>query len=122
MAGDYKDFTIRYEGHPRYNSRKIIETDSIEFILQKIEMVLFTGKGDVLGDPDFGADLEYYLWATVLPGTEIEDEIRDQFEKYIPEIDTLGYTLSVDIFKGSVRDIMYVNVGISDKKVNFVFE
>ena len=52
------DFYILYPGHPRYESANLIEDDLIRIVVQKYEMIIFTIKGDVLGDPNFGASLE----------------------------------------------------------------
>ena len=46
---DVKDLVIRYDGHPKYISNKIIEDDEIEVIVQKLEMILFTNKGEIFG-------------------------------------------------------------------------
>ena len=43
---DVKDFVIRYPGHPKYDPNRIIEDDDVEVIVQKLEMLLFTTKGE----------------------------------------------------------------------------
>ena len=53
---DVKDLVIRYPGHPKYQPDRIIEDDEIEVIVQKLEMILFTNKGEVLGDIDIGVN------------------------------------------------------------------
>lgn len=117
---DIKDFNIRGKNHPKYNSTRVIEDRTIEFIVQKLENLLFTNKGDVLGDPDFGANLEYYLWTTNVPVSKIENEIKTQINQYIPELNNMQYSLSVEIYEGTVRDILQINIKIKDTKVNFV--
>ena len=47
MAEDVRDFYITWDGHPKYNSKEIIVQDVIRTIINKIEMVLFTNKGEV---------------------------------------------------------------------------
>lgn len=117
---DIKDFNIRGIGHPKYSSTRVMEDRTIEFVIQKLENVLFSNKGDVLGDPDFGANLEYYLWSTNVPVSKIESEVRTQIINYIPELSLYQYTLSVDIYQGTYRDILQVNINIKDTQVNFV--
>jgi phage baseplate assembly protein W len=116
---DIKDLNIRGVGHPKYSSTRVIEDRTIEFVVQKLENVLFTNKGDVLGDPDFGANLEYYLWTTNVPVSKIENEIKTQINTYIPELNSFQYTLSVDIYEGTVRDILQINIKIKDTNINF---
>lgn len=117
---DIKDLNIRGVGHPKYSSTRVIEDRTIEFVVQKLENVLFTNKGDVLGDPNFGANLEYYLWTTNVPVSKIENEIKSQINTYIPELNSFQYTLSVDIYEGTVRDILQINIKIKDTNVNFI--
>jgi len=119
-TADIRDFNIRGEEHPKYNSRRIIEDRPIEFIVQKLENILFTNKGDVLGDPNFGANLEYYLWSTQVPSTKIEREIGIQIDLYLPELNKYDYEYKVELYEGTIRDILYVNFRIRDVDVDFV--
>ena len=119
-TANIKDFNIRGKKHPKYNDRRIIEDRPIEFIVQKLENILFTNQGDVLGDPNFGANLEYYLWSTNVPATKIEKQIQEQIDTYLDELNKYDYEFSVDLYQGTVRDILYVNFRIRDVDVNFV--
>lgn len=117
---DIKDLNIRGRSHPKFNSRRVIEDRTLEFIIQKLENVLLTNRGEVLGDPNFGANLEYYLWSTNVPVAKIQNEITNQINTYIPELNQFDYKLNVQIFEGTYRDILQVNIRIKDNKVNFV--
>ena len=119
-TADIRDFNIRGKDHPKYSSTRVLEDRTIEFVVQKLENVLFSSKGDVLGDPDFGANLEYYLWSTNVPVGKIENEIRLQIIAYIPELSLYQYSMSVEIYEGTVKDILQVNIKIKDTSVNFM--
>jgi len=119
-TANIKDLNIRGVGHPKYNDRRIIEDRPIEFIVQKLENILFTNQGDVLGDPNFGANLEYYLWSTNVPAKKIQKNIQIQIDEYLNELNTYDYDFSVDLYEGTVRDILYINFRIRDIDVNFV--
>ena len=119
-TANIKDLNIRGVEHPKYNERRVIEDRPIEFIVQKLENILFTNQGDVLGDLRFGANLEYYLWSTNVPANRIEKEIQEQINIYLDELNTYDYEFSVDLFEGTVRDILYVNFRIRDVDVDFV--
>jgi len=118
---DVKDLVIRYDGHPRYVLNKIVEDDEIEVIVQKLEMLLFTNHTDVIGD-DIGVGLEYYLWQTKVSVNTLDGKVRGQISKYIPELDELGYSLSLEIFDGVYRDILFLNFIIRGYNIDFVFE
>lgn len=117
MILDYKDLYIKYDGHPRFHSNKILESDVIETIVQKLEVVLFTNKGDVYGEPQLGCNIEYLLWETKIPVSEIKKNISRQIDIYIPELNELGYDFNIELYEGSYRDILYLNFKI--KGYNF---
>jgi len=119
---DVKDFVIRYPGHPKYDPDRIIEDDEVEVIVQKLEMILFTNKGDVLGDINIGANLEYYLWQTRVTTGNLKNKIIEQVDKYIPELNSLGYTVDIELYEGTLRDILYLNFVIKGYNIEFVFE
>lgn len=118
---DIRDLNIRWVGHPKYKSDRVIEDRKIEVLIQKLEVVLFTNKGDVLGDPNFGSNLEYYLWSTTVPVNRMERDIQEQIDTYVKELNDYEYTLSLDLFEGTYRDILYINIKIKDNEFNFVF-
>jgi len=122
MPIDVKDINIRWRGHPKYKTNKVIEDDFIEVIVQKLEMVLFTRQGEVYGDQNFGANLEYYLWSTSLSNQNLKEEIVEQINTYIPELVSIGYTLDLQLFNGTARDTMVLNFTILGYNINFVFE
>jgi hypothetical protein len=99
----FEDFYIGYKGHPRYESPKFIEDDVIRIIIQKYEMLIFTNKGELLGNPHFGADLTSLLHETRLSTESIEQDIRAQIADYIPEIDQIPYDLTVNIYEDPER-------------------
>jgi hypothetical protein len=103
MPVNFKDFYIGYKGHPRYESSKFIEDDVIRVIVQKYEMIIFTNKGELLGDPSFGADLPLLLHETRLSEDSIQGDINAQIFEYIPEISNIPYTLEVNIYDDPER-------------------
>jgi hypothetical protein len=119
---DYKDIYIVYEGHPRYNSEYVIENNVINVIIQKLEMLLFTKKGEVLGDSNMGCNIEYYLWETKVPVKQIRKIIIDQIVEYIPELTQMDYDITLEIFDGTIQDIMKINITIKDYSVKFIFQ
>lgn len=120
---DFKDLTIRWFGHQKYNSKKIVEDDVLEVIVQKLEMILFTNKNDILGQDsvDLGVDIEKYLWKTTLASDVIKGEITQQINKFVPELQVIGYDLDIQIFEGLYRDMMELNFIIKGKNIDFLF-
>ena len=66
MAFNYVDFYVIYKGNPYYESDKVLEDDLVKVIVQKYYTILLTNKGEVLGEPNLGANLEQLLFETTL--------------------------------------------------------
>jgi len=109
MIEDFKDLYSKYDGHPRFHSNRVEEDDIIEVIIQKLEIVLFTNKGDLYGEPNLGCNLEYFLWQTKIPVTDIKNLVDDQINTYVPELTEIGYVFDIQLYEGSYRDILYLN-------------
>lgn len=110
MAFDFTDFYIEYPGHPRFNDTQIIEDDVVRVILQKWEMLIFTNKGEVLCEPEFGGDLPKYLHETRLSAETIEGDLRTQIGKYIQELESITYELKVSFYEDPERYQEYMEV------------
>ena len=82
-------------------------------------MVLFTNRGELFCDPEFGGDLLRYLHETKLSAETIEGELRSQISKYITELESITYTLKVTFYEHPERYEEYMEVffQISDYEV-----
>ena len=119
MELDFKDLYIGYPGNPYFVINKIIEDDAVRVIVQKYEMILFTNKGDLLGDPNFGCNLEMILFQTNVSAFKVNQIIQDQIETYIPELVGSGYTLDSNFLEDQTnyQDVLVVNFTIADYQV-----
>lgn len=110
MAFDFTDFYIEYPGHPRFNDTQIIEDDLVRVVVQKWEMVIFTNRGELFCEPDFGGDLTKFLHETRLSAETIEGELRGQIKKYIPELESITYELKVNFYEDPERYQEYMEI------------
>jgi len=119
MAFDFADFYIIYQGHPRFNDTQIIEDDLIRVIIQKWELMIFTNRGELFCDPEFGGDLPKYLHETRLSAETIEAELRQQVRTYIKELEDINYILQVNFYEDpeNYQEYMEINFQISDYQV-----
>ena len=117
MANSFIDFYIGYPGHPRFRSPELIEDDVVRVIIQKYEMIVFTNKGDLLGDPNFGGDLPALLHETRLSAESIEGDIKAQIADYIPELELEGidYNLKVEFGEDPENYQEYMIIGFTLK-------
>ena len=116
---DYTDFSIIGPDDPTFTQGQIIEEDIINIIIQKYKTILFTNQGDVMGDPNFGGDLELLLYQTKVSDTFVKNQLITQIGLYIPELINTNYTLDVAFTQDVVNyyDIMYVYFKIADFEV-----
>jgi hypothetical protein len=119
MAFDFADFYIIYPGHPRFNNTQLIEDDVIRVIIQKWELMVFTNKGELFCNPEFGGDLPKYLHETRLSAETIEAELRQQVRTYITELESINYTLQVNFYEDpeNYQEYMEINFQIADYEV-----
>ena len=119
---NFTDFYIGYPGHPRFREKELITDEVVRVIVQKYEMIVFTDKGEVLGDPNFGADLTKLLFETKVSASNVENEIRRQISTYIPELLSITYELSVSFYQDpeNYQDIMEVFFKIKEYDVFLV--
>ena len=120
MANSFIDFYIGYPGHPRFRDSELIEDDVIRVIIQKYEMIIFTNKGEVFGEPSLGADLYELLHETKLSAESIESDIISQINKFIPEIQGIEYSVVVEFFEHPEKneEFMTIDFTIAGYEVN----
>lgn len=113
---NFVDFYISYQGNPNFRDFELIEDDILRVIIQKWEMIIFTEKGEVFGEPNLGADLSHYLHETKLSGESIKESLNDQISYFIPELDGIDYMLEVEILEDqeSYQEYMEINFVIKD--------
>jgi hypothetical protein len=80
-----RDFYLRPETDPAYRPNQLEVYDDLESAIQQIKMTLFTRKGEVLGDPDFGVELEKYLFEFSIDPFGLTKEAGGQINKYVGE-------------------------------------
>lgn len=102
---------------PFYEADRLEVSNEIEALIEKIRMLMLTKKGEVLGEPDFGVDLEQYIFETFFDRGSIINEIHDQFFRYIPEAKRFNLTATVNTTKGEYRDQIVVDVFINQERI-----
>jgi hypothetical protein len=116
---NFSDFYIIGPDNPNFISSELIEDEIIRVIVQKYEVIVFTNKGDLFGDPNFGGNLPELLFETKVSAAVVENNIRDQITTYIPEISNIAYSLSVSFYQDlyNVQDVMQIYFQISEYDV-----
>ena len=80
-----RDFYMRPEYDPKYRPDQVEVYDEIEACINQVKMTLLTKKGEVLGEPNFGVELESYLFDFELDPSALSDSASRQVDKYVME-------------------------------------
>ncbi len=122
MEVSFKDHYIGFVGHPKFIVNKVIEDEPIRVIVQKYEVLIFTNKGDVLGDPNCGCDLLKLLYETRISAQSVKSIIIDQINRYISEISKTNYDLKVSFVENPDRyqEIMVIEFQIGEYEVSAI--
>ena len=89
--------------------------DLLELFKQQLESCLFTPKTSVLGDLDFGASLEEYIWSYKTSEHELNYVITEQISAFCTLSAEYPYKVQTTFYKGTIRDIAEVNIEIDNR-------
>ena len=120
---------MAYEGGT-FNLHGGTDRQKGELKLQEdIKFLLMQEKGKFYPDPEFGSELQKYLFEPMTPqlGKQMQEEIKDLIEKYYPQIELIGVDVSlspenhgvyIDIryrYSDSSQDISKINLALFNK-------
>lgn len=101
----------------RYKENVMELSNELDVIIQQIDLLLFTNKGDVLMLPEFGCDLEKYLFETSYNESVIKSVIMTQINDFIYLKGTYTVDVDVSFIKWDFNVAMVVDLKINNKKV-----
>lgn len=106
------------EDESRYNPNILELNNPLDMIIQQIDLLLFTKKGDVLLIPDFGCNLEEYLFETTYNEELIKNIIMSQINTYVVNPYGISIDVEVSFLTWDLNVAMLVDIIIEDKKVS----
>lgn len=109
------EFYIKNIEDPGFDPNSLQTDEELSILLTQIETCLFTRKGDVLGDTDFGANLEDYVYSLQYNDTMLTNVINDQFNRYIPLAKKYNTRVSVDFLEKEEINVAFVDITIDNK-------
>jgi hypothetical protein len=109
-----RDLYMRDKTDPFYQDDILEVNDELQMLIGQLKMLLFTNQGEVLGAPDFGANLEEQLFSLNLNEFSIKSTLRDQVLKFIPLNTKYQVDFSVKFSRGTSRDICIIDVLINN--------
>lgn len=96
------------------DSNGVIITDRIEFLLQEINILFDTSKGEVLGDEEFGTDFEQFIWDLSASNQDISSYVVSSIYNHTTTGSNFNITADTSISYGTESDIIIVKISIQD--------
>ena len=104
------DIYIKTDGDPNFNPNTIELFDDLEIMIQQIEVLLFTRRGDVLSEDKMGIDLESLIYTLNASKQNIETAITDQINTFVPLAAQYKVRVVIKFYRGTIRDIATINI------------
>ena len=112
------DIYNRDPGSTNYDPTRLEVNDELSELILKIENTIFTRKTEVLGDPNFGANLEDLLFSLVMNESYIARQINKQIGTYcISSNSQFNVDTKVQFFSTIERDGALVDIFINNQRV-----
>lgn len=102
----------------RYKSGVMEVNNELDEIIQQVDCLLFTRKGEVLMVPDFGCDLHKYLFDTTWNKSAIKYTIESAINTYIYLDDKYNVNVEIEFIKWDFNVGMIVDLMINGRKVS----
>lgn len=108
---------IKTNGDPNYDPTKLQSDSRIAILLAQIDVILFTRRGEVIGSPALGCNLEDLVYSLNYNDSQIKNEIESQLARYVPLAAEMNVTVDVEFDTSSPdRDAIFININIDGGK------
>lgn len=99
-------------------TNNVVLEDDAELIIQQIDILLDTDKGEVLGDLQYGSDYDKFLHELNVGNEYVRDYI---YEHISNNVDLFGWELNVEVqfMMGVANDIILVGIEITNQEVAY---
>jgi hypothetical protein len=113
MAKTIRDIYMRSEEDPNYKKGILQVSDDTEEAISQVKMTLLTEKGSVLGEPDFGLDVNKYLFDFETDPFGLSTEANEQIERFVASAKTKNIDVIPSKFTDEKdRDVFVLKIAI----------
>ena len=99
------------------DNKKII-VDKFDFLLQEIDILFDTSKGEVLGEDTFGTAFENFLWDLDINNAQISEYVKNNIINQTVSGKDFDIDVDTKILYGTVDDIIIISITIRDPETN----
>lgn len=106
---------IKSAADPNFTYDQMQVDEEIQLLLTQIETLIFTSKGDVMGMPDFGLNLEDYVYSFMYNDNMIKGMVENAISEYIPLSKKHPVSVSVEYTTQTERNVVYIDISIDGR-------
>lgn len=110
-----KEIYLRGPEDQKYKANLLETNSKLEAVLNKIRLILFTNRGEVLGEPDLGMNLEDYLFQFGFDEADIKNKFMAQVNQFIPEINEFSIDMTVSFETDGVQNYSYLYITVNQE-------
>lgn len=111
-----RELYTRIEGDPKYLPNTIEENDRLGILLGQIRLLFATRKGEVISEPEYGLNLDDFLFETYVNKEEIQNEIGYQFNTFVSGFSEFDVSFDVQIVESLTSANCVIDVYIDQQK------
>lgn len=109
------EFYVKNIDEPNYSSNEMQLDAELELLLTQISTMLFTRKGEVLGEPDFGANLEDYVYELRYNDYQLKTVIDNQLNQYIPLSSKYKVDVNIEVVDGVANHVVFLDITVDSR-------
>jgi hypothetical protein len=100
---------------PNFDPDQLQSDEEIQMMLTQIETLIFTSRGDVMGQPNFGLNLEDYVYSLRYNDTMLQGMIQDNINRFVPLAARYPVSVAVEFTQETERNLVYVDITIDGR-------
>lgn len=112
----YSDFYLRKEDSNVVQDVLEIK-DEISLLLTQIEMCLFTDKNEVIGQNNFGMNLQDSIFTFQLNESDLQEKILKEIYTHCPLSYKYDVNVVVNFTKNEIRDICLLDIVVNGESL-----
>ena len=106
---------IKAIGDPNFDADQLQADEDIQMLLTQIETLIFTNKGDVLGNPDFGLNIDDYVYSFRYNDTMLQGMIEAGISRYCPLSYKYPVSVTVEFTQETERNMVFIDITIDNR-------
>jgi hypothetical protein len=106
---------IKTIGDPNFRDDQLQSDEEIQLMLTQIETLIFTNKGEVMGQPGFGLNLEDYVYSLMYNDDMLKGVVSSAISQWVPLSNKFPVDVNVEYTTESDRNAVYIDITIDNK-------